>query len=613
MLAQSNRYTECSLGLTFITLENGSDVLVLRKPMFNVDELDLAECIKMNIENASTVWIKLSDISNFSLYTFIIYAFKGFVDQDSEERDEVFDKLKKGYKKLWAEFEAVARERFPRYDELMYHQKEGCYLGYYRRENIFAFEQGLGKTLTSNALAVILDVKKQLIVTPGAVKWQWPSEMMDWDISMLEISIMDASPKDSIKAPFEKHILINYDLLERNKTALKIKNFDMITLDECHKIKNTDSIRSQSIHDLQKLTQARLCLLSGTPATNTAEDIFSYLKLTSHKYGNKKLFYDKFIEEYKDKTGKTKRRGKNLQFLNYCISNLMIRRRKSILNLPPKNYVKLMFDMDKDIHEEYRNQLYDIVNKSESGQLSKTQTQLSLQSLNILSAKSKVPKLIPMIEGIINKKYIVYVDERLIEGSTTTTIEDKPIEVNGKIVIFCVNTEPINMLAEYFGSRAVVIDGKVKMKERFKIATLFRKSRTINVLIGQTDACGIGLNLVNKQKDKGLVPIHTVLHVNFPLTWAQVEQASDRVHRMGQWYPEGVEILCAFSKGTIDEKLYELIKRKYEDVSTLIEGQKEDINLEEVNFSDIAVSVDDIKDIINTDDTFTTFLTEDIK
>lgn len=601
-------YPNLKMGLTFFTESNGDDVIVLRKPMFNVDELDFAECIKMNIENTSTVWIKLKHISNYSLYRFIIFSFRGFVDQDSDERDEVFGKLKVAFKKLWDEFETVARANYEKYDDLLYHQKEGEYLGYYRRENIFAFEQGLGKTLTANAMSMILKSRKILIVTPGAVKWQWPSEMMDWDIPMNEISILDANKKDCIKAPYERYVLINYDLLERHLVELKIKNFDLIILDECHKIKNLDSQRTKIIHELQECTKARLCLLSGTPATNTAEDIFSYLKLTSHKYGDKKKFYDKFIEEYMGKDGKMRKRGKNLQFLNDCISNLMIRRRKNILNLPPKNYSRLIFDMDMHIHDEYKAQLHEIVNRANSGSLNKSQAQLSIQSLNILSAKSKIPSVIAFAESIVNKKHTVLVDEKIIEGNVTKTFTNKEIEVNGKIVLFCTNTEPIEMLARHFGNRAVVINGKTPMKDRFKIATRFRKSRTINVLIGQTDACGIGLNLVNKKEDVDLVPIYTAMHINFPLTWAQIEQASDRIHRIGQWHE--VDIMCCFSKGTIDEKLYDLIKRKYDDVSTLIEGQKEDINIEEINFEDVDITVNDIKEIVKEVD-FTKFLKEE--
>jgi len=585
MLNQLSKYDDIDKGIHFFT-DGDTDIVVMKKDMFTVDELDMAECLRMYIDNQSTVWIPTIEISNYSLYKFILFSFREFVRTDSNERDKVFEQLKQSYIRHNEMFAKIARERFDRYDDMLVHQKDCAYLGYTRRENIFALEQGLGKTILGISLSYIVKSRLTLIITPGVVKWQWPTEMMDWGVCMNEITVVDADKKSNIVAPYERFIIINYDLLEKNLVKLKIKNPDLIILDECHKVKNMDSNRTKVLHELQEVTKARLCLLSGTPVTNKTEDIFSYLKLTTHKYGNKKKFEDKFIESFSSRDGKLKTRGKNLVFLNDCISNLMIRRRKSILNLPEKKYHKLIFDITGSMKEEYDMYYNELVDKI-SKHARKKELDLSLQRLNIISAKSKVKHIISLAETVIKTKHKVYVDEKFIDGNTTTVITNKEIEVDGKVVIFCMNTEPLMMLQEHFKSRCVLIDGSVPMKKRVAIAKLFRKSRTVNVLISQLDAGGIGLNLVNKKEDVSLPPIYTVIHLNFPFTNAQLEQGNDRVHRIGQWHP--VDIYYTLSKGTIDEKLLDIIQRKYQDVSTLIEGQKEDIDLNDVDFDELDI------------------------
>ncbi len=65
------------------------------------------------------------------------------------ERDDLYNTLKESYKIEMDSFSEFAESIIPFYGKFYDHQKEGAYYVCNRRHNLLAFEQGLGKTITS--------------------------------------------------------------------------------------------------------------------------------------------------------------------------------------------------------------------------------------------------------------------------------------------------------------------------------------------------------------------------------------------------------------------------------------------------------------------------------
>jgi SWI/SNF-related matrix-associated actin-dependent regulator 1 of chromatin subfamily A len=91
------------------------------------------------------------------------------------------------------------------------------------------------------------------------------------------------------------------------------------------------------------------------------------------------------------------------------------------------------------------------------------------------------------------------------------------------------------------------------------------------VLIGQVTAAGVGLTL----HGNGLN--HRVVVAQLPWTPADLLQAEDRLHRIGQTHDVMVEIGISNIDGmlTIDERLWNMLEAKYFASKTITEGEGE--------------------------------------
>src|SRR5690554_2444236 len=94
-----------------------------------------------------------------------------------------------------------------------------------------------------------------------------------------------------------------------------------------------------------------------------------------------------------------------------------------------------------------------------------------------------------------------------------------------KLVVFSVNRPMIDLLVRRYRNICVHMDGTVKGKERFKAVERFQHDPKCRLFIGHPRAAGVGLTLTAS---------FTVFFCDFPWTPGDLEQAEDRVHRIGR-------------------------------------------------------------------------------
>ncbi len=106
-----------------------------------------------------------------------------------------------------------------------------------------------------------------------------------------------------------------------------------------------------------------------------------------------------------------------------------------------------------------------------------------------------------------------------------------------------------------------IITGDTDGKERLRLADDFNTKDDLKVLLVSLKAGGVGLNLIGAD---------TVIHLD-PWWNPQVEnQASDRVHRIGQ--KNAVTILRLIMKDTVEEKVLNLQNEKKDLYNEIVEG-----------------------------------------
>jgi SNF2 family DNA or RNA helicase len=144
-------------------------------------------------------------------------------------------------------------------------------------------EMGTGKTLTSVAIAGALDINRALIVAPLSILGVWQEEFAKFAAFGYTLQVLTggSSKKAAIlrglAGPGLQIAVVNYESAWRLEQEIADWQPDMIICDEGHKIKSHSTNASKAMHRLGVKARYRL-LLTGTPVTNKAVDIFSQYK-----------------------------------------------------------------------------------------------------------------------------------------------------------------------------------------------------------------------------------------------------------------------------------------------------------------------------------------------
>lgn len=148
-------------------------------------------------------------------------------------------------------------------------------------------EMGTGKSLTSIGVAGTLYqygyINRLLIVAPLSITTVWLEEFEKFAAFPYALTVLGGSSAKKRKAIEEfsgnglEVLVINYESAWRLEKELSTWQPDMIICDEDHKIKTHNASASKAMHRLGAAAKYRM-LLTGTPVTNKALDIFSQYK-----------------------------------------------------------------------------------------------------------------------------------------------------------------------------------------------------------------------------------------------------------------------------------------------------------------------------------------------
>lgn len=415
--------------------------------------------------------------------------------------------------------------------KLMPHQEEGQSLlkegGYC---GILADDMGLGKTLTGISCLRELPGAK-LIVCPAGLIEMWRTNLASEGVTANVISYG------------QLHKVLSY--------------FEVVLFDECHALKNIDSRRTRAARKLCK--HSRVCLfLSGTPMTDRPRDLFPALNIILEKRralgmevkGEYYLSdYWRFVERFCDGHYETihtlagskreillSNKASHEQELREILAELMVRREKSILNLPPKR-VKFVYIQNSDRLGElkYQQQIYD--------------------AQHMEFKKSKLP-YIHLISQY--RQFAVY--QKIDSIVKQVHAIAYPPEHMDKVVIGCHHKNVIEVLKVRLRMyNPLVITGDTPKEERQPIVKQFQEEYKNRVIICSILAAGVGITLT---------AAHHVIIAEPTWTPAEMDQFEDRCHRIGQTEP--VTIYYMALKDSIDEQMFTLLREKKNIINSIL-------------------------------------------
>lgn len=450
--------------------------------------------------------------------------------------------------------------------ELRSYQVEGVHwlerLRSMHLNGILADDMGLGKTLQTIVMLTQFKQEKRgmpsLVVCPTSLLYNWKEEIQKFNPEITTV-IIDGTPQQRKKL-IEK--LGNYDLAITSYSLIQkdVELFDhaklgYLILDEAQAIKNRATRNAKSVKLLKAFHRL---ILSGTPIENSLEELWSLFDfLMPGLLGT----YERFVEKYVRNIGN--QQGSGLDSLRRKLGAFILRRMKSdvLSELPAVTEIVYhchLTDIQKDLYrshaESAREELTKLVKKEgfEKVQIHVLATLTRLKQIcchPALFAKesaeagdsAKYDRLLEMIES-------------LMEGKKRT-------------VIFSQYTKMLQILRQDLEKKGIsfeYLDGS--SKNRMDIVKRFNENADIPLFLVSLKAGGSGLNLVGAD---------TVIHYDMWWNPAVENQATDRVHRMGQ--KNSVSSYKLVTLGTIEEKIVELQNRKKELVRQVISCDEEAI------------------------------------
>jgi SWI/SNF-related matrix-associated actin-dependent regulator 1 of chromatin subfamily A len=165
------------------------------------------------------------------------------------------------------------------------------------RKNAAVFnEQRTGKTPTT-LLAVKNRMNKGVVVCPAGLKLNWSREAQAWINRSSTVISGTKKRRTRLYKEFKEAeqgiLILSYETLRADLSQFDFE-FDVLIVDEAHRLRNYRTKQSGAVYDLAKMAK-HVFALTGTPAVNHPADIFGILKLLRPK---KYTSYWNFVDRY---------------------------------------------------------------------------------------------------------------------------------------------------------------------------------------------------------------------------------------------------------------------------------------------------------------------------
>ena len=431
--------------------------------------------------------------------------------------------------------------------ELYNYQRVGVeFLAVSNGRAIIADEMGVGKTAQALAYIKHAGYKRTLVVCPASVKFAWETEVKKW--TNLKAVIID--PKTDItKIDPDVHIwVINYDILKKNYAQLSKIRFDCMIGDEATYIKSTQAIRTKAFRQISRNIPS-VILLSGTPLLSRPSELFSLLNIIDQKiWDNWYTYARRFCAMKQTRWGIDFSGASNTEELHSRIKRYFIRREKKdvLKELPAKIFINVPVQLDKETSREYdvaANNLADYLRKYAGKQppaIAKALAAEKLTQLNVLRQLCALGKV-----------------------ETAHELISSVIESGEKVIVFSSFVEPLERLKARFKGKAVILTGQTPVSERQGIVEAFQNDPGVQVFLGGYKSAGIGITLTAAANFIGL---------DYPWTNADLSQAIDRLHRIGQ-EANSVNIYQLSAIDTIDDDMKDILDHKQDIFDQVIDGK----------------------------------------
>jgi non-specific serine/threonine protein kinase len=448
-----------------------------------------------------------------------------------------------------------------------------------------ADDMGLGKTLQVLALLLLLRREKagpSLLVLPASLLANWKAEMERFTPS-LKATFLHPSfgppgppvpPAGAVRSFGDADVVLtSYGMLHRSP-ELESVDWTLVVLDEAQAIKNPGARQTRAVKRLR--ARARIAI-TGTPVENRLSDLWSLFDfLCPGLLGNATRF-KQFAKEME------KRGGEGYAPLRRLVQPYILRRLKTdrsvIADLPDKTVVPAYCGLTR---------VQAVLYKSVVDELAE-----DLRKQEGMKRRGLILATLLKLKQICNHPSQLRGDgawapEDSGKFARLREIAEEIASRQDRVLVFTQfreTTEPLAaFLAGLFGRAGLVLHGQTPVKERQELVKTFQADDGPPFFVLSLKAGGVGLNLTAASH---------VIHFDRWWNPAVENQATDRAFRIGQ--KRNVLVHTFVCRGTVEERIDELIREKTALARDLIEGGAESTLTEmkdEELLSTVALDID---------------------
>lgn len=427
-----------------------------------------------------------------------------------------------------------------------------CSLAHYGMGGILADDMGLGKTLQTITYVLANPGTRTLIVCPTSLAYNWQDEFSKF-APQIATQIISGTPQeraDLMQQSTDVPVWITtYPLIRKDVDLYKAQIFDACFIDEAQFIKNPTSLGAKAV----KAVQAKhRFALTGTPIENTLSELWSIFDFVMPgffcRYRQFEECYEKPILRDHDSVQMQKLRRKIRPFV-------LRRMKKEVLTeLPDKIETRRMAEMgakQRKIYESY---------------LARIQMELAGDEENTPGGnRMQVLAALTRLRQICCHPATFASNYHGGSGKLDLLMEQLPdiLEGGHSVIVFSQFTSMLSIIAHELKQRNIpffYLAGSTSAQERKREVKEFNRGE-VKVFLISLKAGGTGLNLTGAD---------TVIHFDPWWNPAVEDQATDRAYRIGQ--KKKVQVIKYVMKDSIEEKIYELQKRKKQLSDQLIQA-----------------------------------------
>ena len=435
-------------------------------------------------------------------------------------------------------------------DGLFPHQVEGVAFLLGRRRAILADDMGLGKTRQAlAALSHAAPAGQVLIVCPASVKRNWAREIslaaVEGSVHIMEGTARQRIPRDA------RWVVANYDILGRHVDAIGAVPWAGLIFDEAHYLKNHTSARSKVARELaeqggggREAGAARVSPDGHAVDQPAARSVRLAPARRASAWTQFSLVRQALLRRQEDRLRMEDRRsiapggahgaapwddaaarergGSFTSAEVACVAANRLMRQES----PPKRCVR-------------------------------SWTCSSPAPLVIWKPAISAPANAPARDPDESEA-----EGRLAKVPTTLELVRGAVEQGEKVIVFSCFEDPLQHLADAFGSAAVVLTGKVPSGQRQRLVDRFQQDDDVRVFLANIIAGGTGVTLTAATQ---------VIFNDLDWVPANHWQAEDRAYRIGQ--TRTVNVTYVVGVDTVDEFVQAVLETKTALVRSVVEGE----------------------------------------